>query len=96
MLVRLSQPYKAHLPILVILFGKFILLVIYLTLSGIKSNIENDNIMVAEIDKNKGIYFVLFNFGINISNDPKNVPKPAKIDNISDNLIFILKNMKKR
>lgn len=63
------------------LVENILLLVMYITLSGIKSNIENDNIMVAEIDKNKGMYSHLFNLGINMNTEPKSVPKPAKIDN---------------
>lgn len=52
--------------------------------------------MVADIDKNKGIYLVLFTLGINISEAPKSVPKPAKNDKISEIFIFILICMKKR
>lgn len=78
------------------LFNSKLLALMYVTLSGIKSKIENDNIIVADIDKNKGIYSRLFNFGINMNIDPKRVPKPAIIDNIYDICMFILKYIKKR
>ena len=51
--------------------------------------------MVADIDKNIGIQLFLFNLGINIRRDPKNVPNPAKNDSINDICIFILKYIKK-
>lgn len=51
--------------------------------------------MVADIDKKIGIQLFLFNLGINIRREPKNVPSPAKNDSINDICIFILKYIKK-
>lgn len=76
------------------LYGNIEFELIQITLSGIKSNIEKASMMVADIDKNIGIQLFLFNLGINIRREPKNVPNPAKNDSINDICIFILEYIK--